>query len=409
MLIPMLFIVLLAAPGGAMAAVTPTVDPTAWDFGNVNEGASSTPTTITVGYTGSSKNYKLENPPFSFTAGTHFFVNSTNCTAGLAIGFGRGTVSSCTIDVVFQPTATGALADTLKINTNKTTDPTVSLSGTGDAAPVVNLSPVSVNFGSQMAGTASAVQAVILTNSGTAPILITSIAATDEFSQTNDCPVDPATLAEGASCTINSQFSPTSEGDKAGSITVIDDAAGSPHSTTLSGTATLTPVTVNLSITKVAEPNPTQCEQDVTYTITVSSTGTAAAENVVVTDVVPTDLTLVSVETSAGSCILNTASCNLGTLEAGTTATITIVATPTEAGTIQNIVTAESDSLTDPVSTTVDLTVNNVNCGGGSEASCTLVQGTLSASSLFPLGAIMVSIATIGIAIRRRTNCNHPM
>ncbi|MFY9529796.1 MAG: hypothetical protein WBC04_09235, partial [Candidatus Acidiferrales bacterium] len=66
------------------------------------------------------------------------------------------------------------------------------------AEPMVTLSSTVVNFTEQSVGTASAPQKIALANSGAAPLIIAEVAITgenkDDFFQTNNCPVAPATL-----------------------------------------------------------------------------------------------------------------------------------------------------------------------------------------------------------------------
>jgi hypothetical protein len=119
----------------------------------------------------------------------------------------------------------------------------VGLSGTG-TAPAVTLSPSSLSFASQTTGTTSAGQTVTLTNSGTGPLTISSIAITGtnatEFAQTNTCPGSSSTLAAGAKCTITVTFTPAAAGTRTASLTITDTAAGSPQSVSLTGTGTTT-------------------------------------------------------------------------------------------------------------------------------------------------------------------------
>ncbi len=62
---------------------------------------------------------------------------------------------------------------------------------------------------------------------------ITSIAASGDFAQTNDCPLDPESLAVGAACTINVTFTPTEPGLRTGELTVA--AAGKSYTSNLAG------------------------------------------------------------------------------------------------------------------------------------------------------------------------------
>ena len=59
-----------------------------------------------------------------------------------------------------------------------------------------------------------------------------------DFAQTNTCPASNATLAANANCTISLTFTPKVAGNRTASITVTDNATGSPHSFSLTGTGT---------------------------------------------------------------------------------------------------------------------------------------------------------------------------
>src|SRR5262249_30988258 len=143
--------------------------------------------------------------------------------------------ASCSISVTFTPTATGARSGTLSVSDNATGSPqTVGLSGTG-VAPIASLSPTSLSFGGQNVGATGAAQTVTLSNTGTAPLTLSSIAASGDFSQTNNC---GSTVAAGANCAIQVTFSPTVTGTRTGTLTITDNAAGSPQSVSLSGTGT---------------------------------------------------------------------------------------------------------------------------------------------------------------------------
>ena len=86
---------------------------------------------------------------------------------------------------------------------------------------------------------------------GSGPLGVTSIAVAGDFGQTNNCggKVNPA-----ASCTLNVTFKPTATGTRSGALTITDDAAGSPHNVSLTGTSfnggpvvSLTPVCLTFS------------------------------------------------------------------------------------------------------------------------------------------------------------------
>ena len=57
-----------------------------------------------------------------------------------------------------------------------------------------------------------------------------------EFDQTSTCPVPPATLAAGGTCSISVTFKPTSTGAKSAALLISNDGGGSPASASLTGT-----------------------------------------------------------------------------------------------------------------------------------------------------------------------------
>jgi hypothetical protein len=101
---------------------------------------------------------------------------------------------------------------------------------------VVSFSPTTpLNFKKQAVGTTSAPQAVTLTNTGTTELKIQSMKASAEFAMTSTC---GARVAPSANCTISATFSPTKQGAKQGTITIIDNASSKPQVIELLGTGT---------------------------------------------------------------------------------------------------------------------------------------------------------------------------
>jgi len=97
------------------------------------------------------------------------------------------------------------------------------------------LSPTSLLFPLTVVSYSSASMPVTLTNTGTATLSIQSITASDQFSQTNTC---GSSLSPGAFCTINVTFTPQHQGTQTGTLTVSDNAQGSPQTVSLQGQAT---------------------------------------------------------------------------------------------------------------------------------------------------------------------------
>jgi phospholipase C len=213
-------------------------------------GTTSAPQTITMSNTGSDT-LKVMSVT---TAGD--FAESNTCGTSVAVG------ASCTISVTFKPTAGGTRTATLTITDNNNgiagSTQTVALSGTGDAAVAV-FSPTSVAFTSENAGSSSAVQTVTLTNKGAAAMTITAIGFTgtnpgDFVLSTAPAPacttVTP--VAVNASCNISVLFKPTTYGSRSATLSVTDNATGSPQPVTLTGTglggsATMAPASLSFA------------------------------------------------------------------------------------------------------------------------------------------------------------------
>jgi uncharacterized repeat protein (TIGR03803 family) len=105
--------------------------------------------------------------------------------------------------------------------------------------PAVGLAPGMLNFGPQGVQAPNFPQNVTLTNTGSAPLTITSIAITGtnsgDFDQWNNCPISPSTLAPGNYCTITVVFAPTETGTLTAAVTITDNASDSPQTVPLTG------------------------------------------------------------------------------------------------------------------------------------------------------------------------------
>lgn len=202
--------------------VRPTVSPTGLSFGNQNRGTASKSQPVTVSNTGSDA---LSISSISIASAQ--FSQSGNCGSSVPPN------SSCTINVVFKPTTTGAITGVLSIKTATAGTYSVKLSGTG---VVPTVTPTNLNFGNQAHGTKSHSQPVTIANSGSGALSITSITIStpNQFSQTNNC---GASVAANSSCTINVVFDPTVKGTYSGNLSIKTVGAGT-YAVALSGTGT---------------------------------------------------------------------------------------------------------------------------------------------------------------------------
>lgn len=100
-------------------------------------------------------------------------------------------------------------------------------------SPAATVSPSRLKFGNVAVGTTSHPRRVVLENSGSAALQLSSIIASRDFDETNNC---GAMLPTGQSCHIDVVFKPKAIGLRTGKITITDNAADSPQIIRLSGT-----------------------------------------------------------------------------------------------------------------------------------------------------------------------------
>jgi hypothetical protein len=116
--------------------------------------------------------------------------------------------------------------------------------------------------------TASAPQQVTLTNTGSAPLTITNIVVTgtnlSAFVFPNPC---GGSLAAGANCTIPGHFTPAGAGPMTATLTISDNASGSPQVVFLNGVGVY-PVTVGVT------PSSLNVTTAQAFTVTVAVGGT---------------------------------------------------------------------------------------------------------------------------------------
>ena len=187
---------------------------------------------------------------------------------------------------------------------------------TTGGAPAATLSATSLTFATQLVGTTSAAKTVTLTNTGNATLVITSITASGDFAQTSTC---GASLAAGANCAINVTFTAKAAGTRSGTLTLIDNASGSPQTVALKGTGTvvsLSPKSLNFGSVPVGSTSAAK-------TVTLKNTGATALK-----------ITSISITgTNAGDFAqTNTCPISPSTLGAGASCKISVTFTPSAKG-----------------------------------------------------------------------------
>ena len=256
---------IVSLSGTGTPAPTATISPSTLTFPNEAVGMSSPLQVATLTNTGT---VQLNITSIALAGNNPGDYAETNtCGSTLAAG------SSCTFTVTFKPTTTGSRKASVTITDNTSHgSQTLSLSGAGSNA-AVSFSPSSVTFTSQGVGIKSAAQQVILTNTSSVQLNITSIALTGtvpgDYAQTNNC---GSSVAAGSTCTFSITFTPSSTGLRLASVTITGNTSKGSQNLNLSGTGSDPTVTLSpSSLTFTSQGIGTKsAAQTVTFTNTSS-------------------------------------------------------------------------------------------------------------------------------------------
>jgi hypothetical protein len=243
-----------------MAFVDPlSLTPLSLAFPGQTVGTTSTPKVVTA------TNVSPNTITISNIATTGDFAPPSNtCQSPLAPG------DRCTIKVTFTPTQPNKRTGGLIVTDDAPGSPqTIPLTGTGLGSGA-KLTPKTLNFGTQPAGIASPPQTVTLTNTGNRTLNITGTPTTGPFStQPGTC---GSTLAAKANCAISIIFDPSTKGPQTGTLSVTDDAPGSPQMVNLKGTGTL----VELFPASLSFGSETVGTTSAPQSVTLTNTGSTA-------------------------------------------------------------------------------------------------------------------------------------
>jgi len=166
---------------------------------------------------------------------TKYYKKSDNCPRSpstLAAG------ATCVVTITFTPTVTGALDSTLTItdNTSAGTN-TLSLKGTGKY-PTVSFTPASLAFGSVALNTTVSLSDTV-TNTSAVSLTISKIALTGSntqyYTESDNCPRSPSTLAAGSICVATVTFTPTVSGSLNSTLTITDNTSAGSSTLSLTG------------------------------------------------------------------------------------------------------------------------------------------------------------------------------
>jgi len=262
-----------------------TIAPTSLNFGVLPQGATSPAQTLTLTNT-SSDAIQNVSVVLSGPDAAQFLASGAVCSSIPSAG-------SCTLGFRFQPASTGAFQAAVDVGYDLGSTPqaqqVIPLAGIGTSpAPVANVSPLAITFGSTVTGTSSAPQTITLTNLGSAPLNLTSIAITGAnpgdfaiVAANTTCPLASGSLAFGnpaPACTVAVQFTPQAIGNREASLKFTDNAAGSPQNASLSGTATAPPATLQVSPASLAFAAQSEGLASAPQSVTITNPGSTAAD-----------------------------------------------------------------------------------------------------------------------------------
>jgi hypothetical protein len=246
------------------------------------------------------------------------FTETDNCAGQtLAPPSLNNPASTCTVQIVFAPTATGALSGQLTIYANiPGGQATVALNGTGTAPASIVLTPLSLSFPATIVNQTSASQTISVANTGgTSATLQTPVILGESSDFTIYANTCGATLAPSTACSIAIVFTPTASGARSATLSLADGVGTQTASLTGTGNApstdTLSPLSLTFAQQQIGTTSPTQ-------TVTLTNSGGVA-------------LTLIAASVSPGNFSVVNACGN--SLAANSTCAFSITFAPTATGT----------------------------------------------------------------------------
>ncbi|RXH57177.1 choice-of-anchor D domain-containing protein [Granulicella sibirica] len=166
--------------------------------------------------------------------------------------------ASCTIAVSLNATTAGANPGTITIQDDAPGAGSLTFSLRATSVMPVELQPSALNFRAQFLGTTSAPLLETVYNQQSVPLHIASATISGpnggDFAVTSNCPVAPSAVPETARCTLGVTFTPRETGTRTATLTIVDDAMGSPRTVALSGPGSAPVLMSPASITNFAAP-----------------------------------------------------------------------------------------------------------------------------------------------------------
>lgn len=173
--------------------------------------------------------------------------------------------------------------------------------------------PVNLMFGSQILGTTSSGQALIIQNTGTSALAISNPVTTGDFATTGNC----ATIPAGTNCTLTVTFTPSATGNRTGTVTLSENAGGNTGTQTIQVSGWGTQPGATLSTGSETFPGTLLGSTSPALTATLTNSGSSVLSGIAI---------------SVVGDFSETTTCG-ASLDAGATCTITTSYAPTISGT----------------------------------------------------------------------------
>jgi hypothetical protein len=243
-------------------------------------------------------------------------------------------------------------------------------------SPAVTLSSASVGFGNVAVG-GSGAQSLTLANSGSAVLLVGSVSASGNFSQTNNC---ASAIAPGNACTVTVAFSPAALGSQSGVLTIADNVPGGPQTVNLSGVGATFAVSIALAVNTVVGGNPLPSN-----TVTLSSPAPAGGWTVNLSSSNPAIASVpVSVAVAAGATVSSAFTVSTSAVSSNTPVTIAASVNGSAANAILTV---------NPIAVAFSLAASSVYGGNP------LLPNTLTLSSPAPAGGLVFNLSSSNAAL----------
>jgi Abnormal spindle-like microcephaly-assoc'd, ASPM-SPD-2-Hydin len=288
--------------------------------------------------------------------------------SGLTVPVTINAGANSSFNATFTPTTSGSASGSVSITSNATGSPlTIALTGTG-TQPQISTSPSTVSFGNVTTGTSNS-QTITVTNNGTATLTISAASPTGAGISISGLTL-PTSILAGKNSSFNIVFSPTSAGLVSGSVSLTNNAPGSPLSIPVSGTGVAATFLLGANPSSIAFGN-VSIGNNKSMNVTLTNNGNS---NITVSGVTPTGTGITTSGVSSGL-----------TLTPNQTATLTVMFTPTTNGTFPGSVSVASNATNSPavISLTASsyiVALNWTASTSGDVVSYNVYRGTVSGS-----------------------------